>query len=188
MKTLIATTSILFSTLFWHVEATPMIEEQDYDRATTSKQGLLKVEYQDININKVFKAFNLHLMHSLSNEEEEKAIKELFSPEEFKAISNRGWEAANEGEDSLAFTCMYLGAVGELMADQQELATYFLNKKDYKRAAKWYIRSAWNKNPDVLAELHKIDQKSPIMHYFNKGNLAIVEDIIVNFWQEQERV
>lgn len=159
--------------------------EKQYS-AISREQELPETEQRGMDINsKIFAAFNLHLVHSLANEEEEEeAIKKLFSTEEFKAISNKGWEAANEGHDNLAFTYMYLAAVGGLMADQQELANYFLEKKEYKKAAKWYIRSASNNNPDVLADLYRIDKESPILHYFNKGNLKLAEDILVNFWQE----
>jgi hypothetical protein len=188
MKTSTSIFSILFLISFWQVHASPMVSEYNTPiKSNLTRQGSPEAEQNDLST-KIIKAANLHIVHFPPNEEIiEEEIRKLFSDEEFKLLSTKGWEAANEGHQDLAFLCVYLAAVGGSMADQQEFATHLLIKKEYKNAAKWYIKAANNKNPDVLADLYKIDKQKQIMSYFNQGNLELTQAILANFWEEEEK-
>ncbi|AIL12682.1 hypothetical protein IM40_02735 [Candidatus Paracaedimonas acanthamoebae] len=119
-------------------------------------------------------------------EDHEKLILTTLKDDDFITISNYGWEAEHTGDDKLAFICLRLAAIGDRMADQDQLAHYYLGKKDYKSAARWYLRSALNNNSDILAVLYRIDEKTGILQHLNSEGLPQAMTILETYWKNQD--
>lgn len=119
-------------------------------------------------------------------EDHEKLILKTLKDEDFITISNYGWEAEHAGDDKLTFICLRLAAIGNRMADQDQLAHYYLGKKDYKSAARWYLRSALNNNSDILAVLYRIDEETGILQHLNSEGLPQAMTILETYWKSQD--
>jgi hypothetical protein len=183
MRALIIIFSTLFSVSTHLVHASSMLDEHRENPVfSASQKGTLEVP----EINKIFMSFFNQLMsHVELSEQAEKDIQKNFNHEAFEAISNYGWEAEQKGNNDLAFSCMRFAAIGGIMAEQAKLAEYYLEKKDYKNAARWYLLSALNNNSDVLAMLHRIDKKRQIMPYVDGKNLPLASAILEEYLKSE---
>lgn len=173
--------SILFSIYSSGANASSREDEWDITKVSTHQQRINTMEQKPSDDTSITALF-VEIIGK--GELMEESIKNLISPEDFEKISNKGWEAEQNGDYDLALACIRLSAIGGLMVDQQKLAMHYLNEKDYKNASKWYIRAALNKNPDVLADLYEIDKTNQIIPYVNEKHSQTAEDILAMFWEK----
>lgn len=183
MRASIIILSTLFSFSFHLGHTSSMFDEhKDHPVISIFQKGTLEVPEQN-NISTIF-FYNLMKDDNLSEQTEEE-IRKSFGSDFFEKVSNIGWEAKQTENYDLAFSCMRLAAIGGIGADQEELAAHYLEKKDYKNAAKWYLYSALNNNQDVIAMLHRIDKKRQIIPYVNSENLRLASGILEEYFKSE---
>ncbi|MBN9344483.1 MAG: hypothetical protein BGO76_06635 [Caedibacter sp. 38-128] len=205
MKNLSILLSILFLISSSLLHAT-MLEESHRDSPTPSRfqtgvptvteddflsrllvQRLEEASKGNIELSKsIWNVIKNDLYKDTLTEDHEKIILTTLKDEDFITISNYGWEAEHSGDANLTFICLRLAAIGNRMTDQDQLAHYYLGKKDYKRAARWYLRSALNNNSDILAVLYRIDKTTNILQYLNPQGLPQAMYILEEYWKSQD--
>lgn len=186
MKTISIVFSALFSVSSTLVHASTMLEDhRDSPVPSTFQTGVPAVPQDDCISKLLSQRLEKIIIEDELTEENEKFIRSMFQDKDFETISNRGWEAEQTGDTALAFLCMRLAAIGGIVADQEQLAEHYFRNKNYKNAARWYIRSALNNHSDALALLYRIDEEREIMKYINQSDSSQAMEILEGYWKSQ---
>lgn len=183
--------TIIFSTLFLvssHLvrSSTMLDEHRESPAVPTSQTGAFAVSENNYIAKELSPQFQQRILQDQLTEQDEEAIRNMFHHDFFVTISNHGLEAEYMGNYKLAFGCMRVAAIGDLKTDQEQLAEYYFRKKNYRNAARWYLRSAFNNNPDVLAMLYRIDDETNILQHLTSEGLPQAMSILEAYWKSQE--
>ena len=163
----------------------PAVADDDFIGQLFLKRLQPSIGSVDISI-QLFLNFKKLITEDKLTAENEEFLKKILKDEDFVAISNHGWEAEHTEDTKLTFMCLRLAAIGNRMTDQDQLAHYYLGKKDYKSAARWYLTSALNGNSDILAVLYRIDDETSILQHLTSEGLPQAMDILEAYWNSQE--
>lgn len=166
---------IIFSTFFsissHLVHATMLEDHSDRPVPSTFQTGVPTMSQVD-DVSHLFSQRLAELIRRPElTEDEEKVIQTLFKHEDFEELSRFAWDAEQAGELNLAFYYRRAAALGELHADQEKLALDYFENKKYDLAAKWYVRSAFNKNSNTRADLTAIDPEIHILQHLTPEGL-----------------
>ena len=163
----------------------PAVAEDDFIGQLFLKRLQPSIGSVDISI-LLFLNFKKLITEDKLTADNEDFLRKILKDEDFITISNHGWEAGHSGNYDLQFVCLRLAAIKDLMADQEKLAYHYLDKKDYKSAAKWYLRSALNGNSDILSELYRINDETHILQHLTSEGLPQAMTMLEAYWKSQE--
>ncbi|AIL12683.1 hypothetical protein IM40_02740 [Candidatus Paracaedimonas acanthamoebae] len=184
--------SIIFSTLFsvssHLVHASTMLEDhRDSPIPSPFQTGVPAMSDDDLIAKLFTQKLTTLITQEILTEDDENRIKKIFTDEkDFIALSNHGWEAEQTGNFTEAFYYRRAAALGNLPVDQEKLAYNYLDRKDYKSAARWYVSAALNHNDDVLSELHRINKTVEILEYLTLKDFSKAMSILEEYWKSQD--
>lgn len=163
----------------------PAVAEDDFIGQLFLKRLQSSIGSVDISI-QLFLNFKKLITEDKLTADNEDFLRKILKDDDFVAISNHGWEAENRGNANLTFICLRLAAIGNLPVDQEKLAYNYLDRKDYRNAARWYVSAALNHNDDVLSELHSINKTVKILEYLTLKDFSKAMTLLETYWKSQD--